>query len=34
MGNKEVKLDHDDIIVDDHRYPGTPGLWGLVTGTK
>ena len=31
IGNKEIKIDDDDIIVDRSRYHGTSGLWLLVT---
>lgn len=31
LGNKKVKIDDDDIIVDNERYNGTPGLWNLIT---
>ena len=31
MGNKVVELSGNDIVVDDTRYKGTPGLWSLIT---
>ena len=31
IGNKEIKIDGDDIIVDGSRCHGTSGLWSLVT---
>ena len=31
IGNKEIKIDGDDIIVDGSRYHGTSGVWSLVT---
>ena len=31
IGNKEIKIDGYDIIVDGSRYHGTSGLWSLVT---
>ena len=31
IGNKEIKIDGDDIIVDGSRYHGTSGLCSLVT---
>ena len=31
IGNKEIKIDGDDIIVDVSIYHGTSGLWSLVT---
>ena len=30
MGNGEVTLDGNNIIVDNVRYEGTPGLWSLI----
>ena len=29
IGNKEIKIDGDDIIVDGSRYHGTSGLWSV-----
>ena len=31
MGNIVVELSGNDIVVDDTRYKGTPGLWSLIT---
>ena len=31
MVNKVVALSGNDIVVDDTRYKGTPGLWFLIT---
>ena len=31
IGNKEIIIDGDDIIVDGSRYHGTSRLWSLVT---
>ena len=31
MGNKEIKLFYNDIIVDDEKFEGTEGLWELIT---
>jgi hypothetical protein len=31
VGNKEVKFDNDDPIIDGIKYKGTPGLWELLT---
>ena len=30
MGNKEVTVEGNNIIVDDVEYEGTPGLWSLI----
>ena len=30
MGETEVKIDNNDIMVDDVTYEGTPGLWNLI----
>ena len=30
MGKTEVKVDNNDIIVDDETYEGTLGLWNLI----
>ena len=30
MGETEIKVDNNDIIVDDVTYEGTPGLWNLI----
>ena len=34
IGDKRVYVDHDDIIVNNEVYMGTPGLWPLVTRTR
>jgi hypothetical protein len=31
IGNKEVKIADNDIIIGEERYKGTPGLWELIT---
>ena len=31
MGNKEIKLNYNDIIIDDEKFEGTEGLWELIT---
>lgn len=33
MGNKEVIIRGDDLIIDGDLFTGTPGLWTLITGT-
>ena len=30
MGNKVIELSGNDIIVDNVKYKGTPGLWSLI----
>ena len=30
IGNKEIEIDGDDIIIDGEMYVGTPGLWSLI----
>jgi hypothetical protein len=30
IGDAEIKIDGDDIIVGDKVYEGTPGLWKLI----
>ena len=30
IGNKTVRVDGDDLIIEEKRYPGTQGLWELV----
>ena len=32
MGNKIVKIDGDNLIVDNVVYTGTKGFWTLITG--
>ena len=34
IGNKTAKVDGDDFIIGDKRYPGTRGLWELVVKEK
>ena len=34
IGNKEIRVDGDDFIVEGDRYPGTRGLWELVVKHK
>ena len=31
IGYKPVKIENDDIIINDERFKGTPGLWELIT---
>ena len=31
IGSEPIKIDGDDIIIDDDRFKGTPGLWKLIT---
>jgi len=31
IGNKEVEIANDDIVIDDKFYKGTKGLWELLT---
>ena len=31
IGHKSVKIENDDIIINDERFKGTPGLWELIT---
>ena len=31
IGSKPLKIENDDIIIDDERFEGTPGLWKLIT---
>lgn len=33
MGRSHVDIDGDDIIIGDKEYPGTDGLWSLLTDT-
>ena len=30
IGNKEAKINDNNIIVGDKTYTGTPGLWKLI----
>ena len=34
IGNKEVNIEDNDIIVDNITFEGTPGFWELVTSKK
>ena len=34
MGNKFVTIIDNDIIIDGEVYPGTPGLWNLITDPR
>ena len=31
IGDKQIKIDDDDIRIDDETYVGTSGLWSLIT---
>ena len=31
IGYRPVKIENDDIIINDERFKGTPGLWELLT---
>ena len=31
IGYRPVKIENDDIIINDERFKGTPGLWELIT---
>ena len=31
IGDKEIEIDGDNIVIDDEVYQGTPGIWSLVT---
>ena len=31
IGEKPIKIENDDIIINDERFKGTPGLWELLT---
>ena len=31
IGDKEIEIDDDNIVIDEEVYQGTPGLWSLVT---
>ena len=33
IGNKEAKINENNIIVGDKEYAGTPGLWELILAT-
>ena len=34
IGNKEVEIKDNNIIVDNEEYQGTPGLWELIVSKK
>ena len=34
IGYKPVKIENDDIIINDERFKGTPGLWELITSNN
>ena len=34
LGNAEVSIDGNDLIIGDKRYHGTPGLWDLIVMKK
>ena len=34
IGYRPVKIENDDIIIDDERFKGTPGLWELITSNN
>jgi len=34
LGNAEVGIDGNDLIIGDKRYHGTPGLWDLIVMKK
>lgn len=31
IGNREIQIANDDILIDEHSYTGTKGLWELLT---
>ena len=31
IGNKFITIEKDNIIIDNKKFEGTPGLWGLIT---
>ena len=31
IGRRPVKIENDDIIINDEKFKGTPGLWELIT---
>ena len=33
LGNKETKINENNIIVGDKEYVGTPELWDLIVAT-
>ena len=34
IGYRPVKFENDDIIINDERFKGTPGLWELITSNN
>ena len=34
IGYRPVKIENDDIIINDERFRGTPGLWELITSNN
>ena len=34
IGYRPVKIENDDIIINDERFKGTPGLWELITSNN
>ena len=34
IGQRPVKIENDDIIINDERFKGTPGLWELITSNN
>ena len=34
IGNKYLKFEGDDIMIDNITYPGTPGLWELIVSKE
>ena len=34
IGYRPVKIENDDIIINDERFIGTPGLWELITSNN
>ena len=31
IGSEPIKVENDDIIINEYRFKGTPGLWKLIT---
>ena len=34
IGYRPVKIENDNIIIDDEKFKGTPGLWELITSNN
>ena len=34
IGYRPVKIENDDIIINDEKFKGTPGLWELITSNN